>query len=227
MGRKGSDKEARTSREKVFRLRCQGWSFGAIAEAVDRSESQVQKDCRQFVQEQLRDRPEFDEWVVQQEGTLLEVARASWDVVHDLSRTTRGDPGAAIRAAPAQIGALRLVRDIQRDIAELHGVRLRQAGNGQAGAPDGQGQVVHQPVADPQAVFEALDRWRDKENRRFRESQEKQVPQDGEEAESPAPPGTSALSLLTPCPGLTCRRLERGQARPYRLGTAYTKCHFR
>lgn len=188
MARKGSDKEARARREKVFRLRCQGWSFGAIAEAVHRSESQVQKDYRRFVEEQLQDRPEFDEWVVQQEGTLLEVARAGWDVVHDLRRTTRGDPGAAIRAAPAQIGALRVVRDIQRDIAELHGVRLRRAGNGQAGALDGQSQVVYQLVADPQTVFEALDRVREEENQRFRELREKEVAQDGEDTEQPSSP---------------------------------------
>ena len=174
-GRKSSDKEAHRRREKAFQLRCQGYSVLAISEKLGRCESQVRKDLKKHREEELQDRPGFDEYLVEHEEVLQSVKRASWQLFGTLWRATEGDRAAAVRAAPAQVGALKLVREAQKDIAELHGLRLGRGANEKAAGTDGQGQVVYQLVADPQTVFEALDQLREEVNQRFRESHEKEV----------------------------------------------------
>lgn len=182
-GRKSSDKEARRRRAKAFQLRCQGNSVLAISEKLGRSESQIRKDVKKHREEELQNRPGFDEYLVEHEEVLQSVKRLSWQVFGTLWRATQGDRAAAVRAASAQVGALKLVRDAQKSIGELYGLRLGREANGKAAESDGQGQVVHQLVVDLQSVLPVLDRVREEENRRFRESHEKEVPQSGEEAE--------------------------------------------
>jgi len=182
-GRKSSDKEARRRREKAFQLRCEGYSVLAISEKLGRCESQIRKDLRKHREEELQNRPRFDEYLVEHEEVLQIVKRLSLHVFGSLSRATQGDRAAAVRAASAQVGALKLVRDAQKSIGELYGLRLGRGANGKPAESDGQGQVVHQLVVDLQSLLPVLDRVREEENRRFRESHEKEVPQSGEEAE--------------------------------------------